>query len=287
MTYKTLVSTDEVMSHLGDPDWAIVDCRFTLQETERGRRDYLQSHIPGAVYAHLDEDLSSPPIPGVTGRHPLPSIDFLTAKFSKWGIGPTTQVVAYDDWPGASGAIAARLWWCLRWLGHDAVAVLDGGWSRWLEVNGPVKGGLETRQPTEFIPRPRPELQVSLAEVDAMRQVPTYRVVDSRAADRYHGENETVDPVAGHIPGALNAPFAENVGPDGRFRPAGELRQRFSALMGGLPAQNVVFYCGSGVTATHNLLAMLHAGLGEARLYAGSWSEWITDPHRPVATGEG
>lgn len=287
MTYKTLVSTSEVISHLKDPDWAILDCRYTLQEPERGRRDYLKSHIPGAVYAHLDEDLSSPPIPGVTGRHPLPFIDSLAAKFSEWGIGPGTQVVAYDDWPGASGAIAARLWWCLRWLGHDAAAVLDGGWERWLEVGGPVSAGAETRPPAQFISRPRPELQVNVAEVDAMRLDPAYRVFDSRAADRYRGENETVDPVAGHIPGAPNAPYADNIGPGGLFRPAGELRQRFSAMLGDLPAQNVVFYCGSGVTATHNLLAMLHAGLGEARLYAGSWSEWITDPHRPVSTGEG
>jgi thiosulfate/3-mercaptopyruvate sulfurtransferase len=282
MTLQTLISVEELLTHLGDPEWAIVDCRFTLGDAGRGRRAYLQAHIPGAVYAHLEEDLSSPHIPGVTGRHPLPPIDTLRRKFSDWGIGQGVQVIAYDDWPGASGAVAARLWWCLRWLGHETVAVLNGGWNRWLQVGGPVKAGMEMRPHRDFKPRPRPELLASLDEVDGLRTNPAYRLFDSRSADRYRGENETVDPVAGHIPGALNAPYAENIGADGLFRPAEELRLRFQSLLGETPTQNTVFYCGSGVTATHNLLALAHAGLGDARLYAGSWSEWITDPLRPV-----
>src|SRR5574341_627573 len=285
MSLQTLVSAEELQSHLGDPDWAIVDCRFTLGDAERGRRDYQLAHVPGAVYAQLDEDLSSPHIPGVTGRHPLPPIDVLKDKFSEWGIGLGVQVVAYDDWPGASGAVAARLWWCLRWLGHQAVAVLDGGWNRWLELGGPVTSGVETRSRRDFKPRPHPEWLVDAAHVDGLRFSPDYRLFDSRSADRYRGENETIDPVPGHIPGAVNAPYAENVGPDGLFRPADELRQRFRSLLGEISPQNAVFYCGSGVTAAHNLLALLHAGLGDARLYAGSWSEWITDPKRPVEKG--
>jgi len=285
MTLQTLISAEELLSHLGDPDWAIVDCRFTLGDAERGRRDYLQAHIPGAVYAKLEEDLCSPHVPGRTGRHPLPSVDELAGKFSEWGIEPGVQVVVYDDWPGASGAVAARLWWSLRWLGHPAVAVLDGGWNRWLQAGGPVKAGIETRPQRDFKPSPRPELFASVDEVEGLRTDPAYKLIDSRSADRYRGENETVDPVAGHIPGALNAPYAENVGADGLFRSAEELRQRFRTLLGNTPTENSVFYCGSGVTATHNLLALMHAGLGEARLYVGSWSEWITDPKRPVDKG--
>ncbi|HEY5668577.1 MAG TPA: sulfurtransferase [Anaerolineales bacterium] len=285
MSYQTLVSAEVLMSHLGDPNWVIVDCRFTLTDTERGRQDYRQAHIPGAVYAHLDEDLSTPHIPGSTGRHPLPSIDSLVATFSNWGISQGVQVVAYDDDPSASGAIAARLWWCLRWLGHDTVAVLDGGWLRWLKLGHPTQGGEERRKSRRFIPSPRPELIASAQEVDQIRSDPAYRLVDSRSADRYRGENETIDPVAGHIPGARSVPFVENVGKDGLFRPKDELKARFNSLLGEVPGQNVIFYCGSGVTAAHNLVAFQHAGLGEARLYAGSWSEWIVDPSRQVARG--
>jgi thiosulfate/3-mercaptopyruvate sulfurtransferase len=165
------------------------------------------------------------------------------------------------------------------------VAVLDGGWNRWRQLGGPIKSGLERRSRREFIPRLRPELSANVDEVESLLLDPAYRLVDSRSTDRYRGENETIDPVAGRIPGALNAPYMDNVGPDGLFRPVDELRQRFQSLLGDSPAQNAVFYCGSGVTAAHNVLALMHAGLGEARLYAGSWSEWITDPHRPVERG--
>lgn len=285
MVYTTLISVTELIAHLDDPLWTIVDCRFSLEDPQRGRNDYLRAHIPGAVYAHLNEDLCAPHVPGVTGRHPLPTPEQLAQKFSQWGIGPGVQVVAYDDWEAASGGVAARLWWSLRWLGHDAVAVLDGGWKKWVEEGLPWRSGWEVRSPKTFVPKPRPELIVSASEVEAMRLDPAYRVVDSRSADRYRGENETIDPVAGHIPGAINIPYADNVGPDGLFKSREELQERFMTLLGDVPAQNVIFYCGSGVTACHNLLAMLHAGIGEARLYAGSWSDWITDASRPVAKG--
>ncbi len=273
--YTTLISCADLAAHLDDPSWAVVDCRFSLEDAARGRRDYLLAHIPGAVYAHLDEDLAAPVIPGVTGRHPLPSVERLSAVFSRWGIAEATQVIAYDDWAAAPGGVAARLWWALRWLGHPAVAVLDGGWPRWQAEGRPTAPGLVIRPVAEFIPRPRPDLLVSPADVERMSRDASCRVVDSRGNDRYHGQNETIDPIAGHIPGALNLPYAANVGPDGLFLPPEVLRRRFEDALAGVDPARVAFYCGSGVTANHNVLAYLHAGLGEARLYPGSWSEWI------------
>lgn len=281
MLYKTLISAADLYKHIGDLNWAIIDCRFSLADNERGRSDYLEAHIPGAVYANLDEDLSGLIIKGVTGRHPLPGVEKATEKFSDWGIGAGVQVVAYDD---AGGALAAvRLWWMLRWLGHKAVAVLDGGWQEWQHQGYPVRGGIETRSRKEFIAVPHPELVVNANQVEAMRQDPNCRVVDARTEDRYNGINETIDPIAGHIPGAINAPYKDNLAPTGLFRPAHELRQLYQSLLGDIPANNTAFYCGSGVTSIHNILAMVYAGMDEPRLYAGSWSEWITDPNRPIA----
>lgn len=282
MTYDTLISTQELASHLDEPDWAVLDCRFSLSDPEKGWEDYLAGHIPGAVYVHLDRDLCAPVVPGVTGRHPLAPIDQLVERFSAWGIDDSVQVVAYDDWPGGNGAIAGRLWWSLRYLGHQKVAVLNGGWPCWLREGRPQRAGVEYRPRRHFEPRPNPRLLVSSEEVEALRSDPSYRLLDSRSIDRYHGENENLDPVAGHIPGAIPAPYAENLDSDGLFLPPEKLRARFSALLQEVPAERAVFYCGSGVTATHNLLALAYAGLGEARLYLGSWSEWITDPKRPV-----
>lgn len=280
MSYTTLISTQELLPHLADPNWVVVDCRFVLTNKEQGRNDYRQGHIPGAVYAHLDEDLAGPIIPGQTGRHPLPEVELFAQKLSQWGIDNQTQVVAYD---AAGGAMAARLWWMLRWLGHEAVAVLDGGWPRWQSEGQPSRSGVESPEPRRFIPHPRPELLLNADEVEKIRLDPTYRLFDARSADRYRGENETLDPVAGHIPGARSLPYAGNLGPDGRFLAPKELADRFEAQLEDIPAERAVFYCGSGVTAAHNVLALSLAGLGEARLYPGSWSEWITDPNRPVA----
>jgi thiosulfate/3-mercaptopyruvate sulfurtransferase len=280
MPYTTLISTAELAHHLDDPDWVVVDCRFSLDATERGRRDYLAAHVPGAIYAHLAEDLSSPVIAGMTGRHPLPDPDSFARTLGEWGIGDGVQVVAYDD---STGGIAARLWWMLRWLGHETVAVLDGGWLHWSNAGLPVRGGVENRPEAVFEPRPRDHMLVDTATVEAMSREQTKRLFDSRTADRYRGENETIDPVAGHIPGAICAPYPENVGPDGLFLPKEALKSRFEALLAGTPVEQTAFYCGSGVTAAQNLLAIAHAGLGDARLYAGSWSEWIVDPARPVA----
>lgn len=283
MPYTTLISTADLAKHLNDSNWAIADARFSLTDTEAGGRAYKEAHIPGAFYAHLDEDLSGPIIPGQTSRHPLPEIDLFAQTLSNWGVDAQTQVVVYDN---MGGFIAARLWWMLRWLGHDAVAVLDGGWPQWVKENRLTQPGLETRSARTFAPHPRPDLLVDGADAGATGQDPAARLVDSRARPRYRGEEEPLDPVAGHIPGALCRPVSENLGADGRFRPAAELRHHFEALLGDLSPEQVVFYCGSGVTAAHNLLAMTHVGLDGARMYAGSWSEWITDPTRPIATGE-
>jgi thiosulfate/3-mercaptopyruvate sulfurtransferase len=282
MPYSTLVDVATLARHLANPDWAVVDCRFALAGPDQGEHDYLTAHIPGAVYAHLNRDLSAPHVPGHTGRHPLPAPDDLAATFGRLGISPGVQVVAYDD---AGGALAAsRLWWLLGWLGHDAAAVLDGGWSAWRAAGLAVETGTATRPARAFGPH-QPHAQW-LAEAEAVTQVladPAGRLLDARGADRFRGENETLDPVAGHIPGALSAPYAANLGPDGRLRPAEQLRAHYAEVLGDTPGADAIVYCGSGVTAAHDILAMRHAGLGQARLYAGSWSEWITDPTRPVS----
>jgi len=278
--YDTLINASDLSLHLDDPDWVIVDSRFMLAKPEQGQIEYTNAHIPGSVYAHLDADLSGPIISGVTGRHPLPSIGKATDVFSRLGIGPGVQVVAYDDMYGALAA--GRVWWLLRWLGHEAVAVLDGGWQEWIKNGLPVRSGVESRSSCGFIAHPRNDMTVTVEDVDAMRQNPEYWVLDARSADRFRGENETIDPIPGHIPGAISAPYAANLTPDGIFLDKNELASRYRKLLGDVPAQKVVCYCGSGVTSTHDILAMMVAGLGEARLYPGSYSEWITDPKRPV-----
>ncbi len=283
MIYQTLITPHELVNHLSDPNWAIIDTRFTLGDPERGRRDYLEAHIPGAVYVHLEEEMCAPVVKGQTGRHPLLPMEETVQLFSRLGIDRDTQVVAYDDWTPISGAVAARLWWMLRWLGHDRVAVLDGGWKAWLESGLPTASGNENRPARTFTPNLHLELYASMADVKAALLYPNWKVFDSRTADRYRGENETIDPIAGHIPGAINAPYVDNGTPQGGFLPVEQLRQRFTHLLGETPSEKAIFYCGSGVTAAVNVLALKHAGLGNARLYVGSWSEWITDPENPVA----
>jgi thiosulfate/3-mercaptopyruvate sulfurtransferase len=278
--HRTLVSPATLAAHLDDPTWAVVDCRFALADTEQGRAAYLASHIPGAVYAHLDADLSGPVVPGKTGRHPLPAVEQIAARLGAWGIDDAVQVVAYDD---GGGWVAGRLWWLLRWLGHPAVAVLDGGWNAWLRAGGPTRPGRESRPARAFLPRPDDRFIADTDEVLARLNDPHTVLLDARAAERFRGENETIDPVAGHIPGALSAPYAGNLTPEGTFRPPEELRARYAALLGDRTPQQAIAYCGSGVSAVHTLIALEHAGLPGARLYPGSWSEWITDPARPVA----
>ncbi len=282
MTFTALISIPELAQHLYEENWVIVDCRFSLDDTERGYRDYLESHIPGAVYAHLDRDLSGERIPGKTGRHPLPEIRSFSKTLSDWGIDSGVQVVAYDD---ATGTMAARLWWMLNWLGHSNVALLNGGWKSWCAAALPSRGGPEHRRPRRFEPREAPNAFVKADQVQEYKDRTDYVLLDARSAQRFRGEIEPIDPVAGHIPGAVSAPCEDNVSPDGTFLPPEVLRKRFENLMKSVPPENVICYCGSGVTAAHNLIAIAYSGLGMGRLYAGSWSDWITDPNRPVATG--
>lgn len=278
LSFTTLVAPERLRAELGNPDWRIVDVRHLLADVTHGERSYAVSHLPGAFFLHCDRDLSAP-MTGHNGRHPLPDPAVLAARFGGLGIGPQTQVVAYDD---TQGMIASRLWWLLRWLGHDAVAVLDGGWQAWLAIGGALEDGVPEVAPCVF----RPSLRDHAVDLDFMLNMhrsPSLCLVDGRAAERYRGENETIDPVAGHIPGARNRFFADNVGADGFFKPAGQLAAEWRDVLAGMAPQSVVHYCGSGVSASQNVLAMEIAGLPGSRLYGGSWSEWCADPARPVA----
>lgn len=283
MDYKTLISPADLNSNLNNPNWVIVDCRFWLDDTEKGRRDYQTDHIPGAIYAHLDEDLSAPVVPGESGRHPLPPVEEFAERLGSWGIDAEVQVVAYDD---RGGAIASRLWWLLKWMGHGPVAVLDGGWPAWLRADLPTTNQVPISEKRAFEADVRPELVVTATEILEHFGDPAYRLIDSRAPERYSGAEEPIDAVGGHIPGAVSYPFQRNLDVDGNFIVKEFLKGRFHVVLDGVPAVRTIFYCGSGVTAAHNILAVTHAGLGMPRLYAGSWSEWITDPERPIATEE-
>lgn len=275
--YSTLITPENLHENLSNPAWVVVDCRFSLADTAAGQHAYRTTHISGAVYAHLDQDLSGPPTTD-HGRHPLPTPEALRTLFGRLGIGPQSQVVAYDD---AGGMVASRLWWMLHYMGHSAAAVLDGGWQGWVAAGYPTHTGDETRAAAVFSGQPQTDWLVVLDDVPAQTLL-----IDSRDADRYHGQNETIDPRAGHIPGAANFPFSANLGANGRYLPPDQLRQQFATLLGQTPAAEATFYCGSGVSACVNLLAMRHAGLGHGRLYVGSWSEWSQDPQRPAATDQ-
>jgi thiosulfate/3-mercaptopyruvate sulfurtransferase len=279
--YTTLIDTGTLADHLSDPAIAIVDCRFDLADVARGEREYAEGHIPGAVYAHLDRDLCGPRS-GTNGRHPLPGAAALVDTFGRLGIDGSVQVVAYDQ---DNSSFASRLWWLLRWLGHDAVAVLDGGFAKWRAEGRTVHAGVETRTPRHFHGTPR-EGYVATAE-DVRRAIETGEasLVDARAPERFSGEIEPIDKVAGRIPGAVNYFFMWNLSGDNRFHPPPAIRDRVRHAIGDIAPERVICYCGSGVTACQDLLAFEHAGLTGSRLYAGSWSEWSSDPSRPIATG--
>lgn len=278
--HRTLIDTATLAAHLTDPTVVVIDCRFDLANPEAGGLAYADAHIPGAAYAHLDRDLSGPKT-GRNGRHPLPEPSMLAATLGRLGIDAATQVVAYDQ---DTGMYASRLWWLLRWMGHEAVAVLDGGFAAWTADGRPVAAGVEVHEARAFSGAPNPALMVDAAAVGVLALSSSARVIDARAAERYRGEVEPLDPVAGHIPGAVNYWFGRNM-ENGRFRSAESLRAEFEPLVSGVAADRVVSYCGSGVTGCHNLLALEHAGLHGARLYPGSWSEWVSDPSRPVEKG--
>jgi thiosulfate/3-mercaptopyruvate sulfurtransferase len=277
----TVVSPEHLAARLGDEEWAIVDCQFELTDPPWGERAYLAGHIPGAVYADLNRDLSSPP--GRAGRHPLPDPDRFKEQVGAWGIGPGVQVAVYDQ---EAGLYASRLWWMLRAFGHDAVALVDGGMARWQREGRPMAPGREQRAPRRFTGTFQADRFATADEVAAFARDPARRVIDVRAPERYRGEAESIDPVAGHIPGAVNRFVRLNVNADGTMRPPAELRAEFEAFIDPVPSRDVVFYCGSGVFSCHSLLALAYAGLEPGRLYTGSWSEWCRDPSRPVAHGE-
>ena len=281
MTFRPLIDVATLARHIGQPDWIVVDCRFTLTDPPAGRAAYDRGHSPGARYAHLDDDLARHPNAG-EGRHPLPDPQQFAATLARWGIERSAKVVAYDE---ASGAVAARLWWMLRWLGHRRCAVLDGGFAAWQSAGQTVEQAAPTVEPRRYEWKQMNAGAVVATRDVVARQAAGDLVVDARAAPRYRGEQEPIDPKAGHVPGAVNRPFSVNVTSDGVFRPATELRAELTELLGGRDASAVIAMCGSGVTACHLLLALETAGLGGGRLYAGSWSEWIRDPARPIRTG--
>lgn len=281
MPHSTLVDCGTLAGHLDDPDWVVFDCRHDLARPDAGEQAWQAGHIPGARFLHLDRDLAAP-LTGKNGRHPLPAPAVFEQTLRRHGVNGTSQVIAYD---AAGGMFAARLWWMLRWLGHDAVAVLDGGWTDWLAGNRPESDARPVSRPGNFTARPRAGAALDCAGVLSGLDDPHLCILDARAEDRYRGENETLDPVGGHIPGARNRFFRHNLDARGHFKPAADLRHEFSALLDGRAPAEIVHQCGSGVTACHNLLAMEVAGLSGSRLFPGSWSEWCADPARPVARG--
>lgn len=278
--HTTLVSPRELAAHLEHADWRIFDCRHDLADTGFGERAYAESHILGAQFLHLDRDLSGP-LTGANGRHPLPDPEAFAELMGRCGVDANTQVVAYDD---AGGMFASRVWWMLQWLGHEGVAVLDGGLQNWIAEGLPLSAARPQPRPARFQGQPK-NGRVDAAYILRHLRQPDVMLLDARSPDRFRGENERLDPVGGHIPGARNRFFRDNLEKSGRFKPAGQLRREFEALLADRPPHQVIHHCGSGVTACHNLLAMEIAGLGGSRLYPGSWSEWCTDPARPIALG--
>ena len=280
MSHTTLIGTAELAAHFDDAGWVIFDCRHDLAKPDSGARDYAKAHIPGARFMHLDRDLSAPAT-GKNGRHPLPDPQAFMRALGAAGVDAGKQVVAYDD---KTGVYAARLWWMLRWLGHENVAVLDGGYAKWTREGRALSSAVPQAVPARFAGQPR---AMSVDADDVLRSLgrPGRILVDARSAERYRGENETLDPVGGRIPGSVNRFFRENLDASGCFKPAADLHQSYVALLGNLPPDAVVHSCGSGVSACHNLLAMEIAGLSGSRLYPGSWSEWCSEPSRPTEKG--
>lgn len=282
MAYQTIISCADLRSHLNDNHWVIVDCRFDLTDADWGVTEYQELHIPGAVYAHMNNDLSSPVTP-TTGRHPLPDPEKFLESMRRLGIRSDTQVIAYD---ATAGSFAARLWFLLRLYGHNQVAVLDGGFAEWMKLGLPIKSGMETNLPGNFRGTPQMEWIVSTKELEQIYTQPDWLVIDSRAPERYSGKSETIDVKAGHIPGAVNYFYGLNLDANGLFFSPAKLKQQFLPLLKGFPPQKTIIYCGSGVTSAHNLLAMAVAGLPQPKLYNGSWSEWIRDPNHPIVQKE-
>jgi thiosulfate/3-mercaptopyruvate sulfurtransferase len=280
VSVEPLVSLDWLKQRLGNPSVRPIDVRWYLTERGRGRAEYAAGHIPGAPFLDLDDDLAAPRGQG-PGRHPLPTAEAFARAAGRAGIGADTHVIAYD---ASGGAYAARLWWLLRYFGHQRVSLLDGGWPAWQSAGYATEADLPAIDPATFVAVPHPELVLDAAAVDALRHDPRALILDARLTERYEGRIEPIDPQPGHIPGAHSAPYPGNLRDDGRMKSADDLRERFLAL-GADSADKIACYCGSGVTAAHNVFALHIAGRTDALLYEGSWSDWSSDPTRPVATG--
>ncbi len=278
--FETLITAAELCQQTHRPGWRIFDCRFSLADSTYGSRAYAEGHIPNAIFLHLDNDLSGTKT-GQNGRHPLPDQQNFVTRMANYGVDSNTQVVVYDD---QDGMFAARLWWMLRWLGHRRVAVLDGGLAAWQAAGLPLDTIIPSFPPADFVPRSG---KIVLTADDVLSHIKEgdRLIIDARSEDRYAGQNETLDPVGGHIPGAINRFFRHNLDKTGHFKTPHQLRAEFEFLLNQYPADHVIHQCGSGVTACHNLLAMEIAGLTGSRLYAGSWSEWCSNPNRPMVTG--
>ncbi|WP_122672001.1 sulfurtransferase [Pseudomonas viridiflava] len=285
MSIAQLIGPEQLAACQQTPGLVILDCRSALEDPDYGQRSYAQGHIEGARFADLNRDLSSPVVKGRTGRHPLPDADTLVERLRLWGISNDSDIVLYDDGPGM---YAARAWWLLAWLGkREGVYLLDGGLKAWHAAGLPLSLDAPGGEPGDFTGEPDMSLVLSASRLQGRLGRPEMTLIDARAEARFRGEVEPIDPVAGHIPGAQCVAFNENLGPDGRFLPPEQLKQRFAEKLQGRPAESLVSYCGSGVTACHNLFALCLAGYPLGTLYAGSWSEWIVDPEREVATGAG
>ena len=276
-----LLTPEELAAHLDDPNWVIFDTRHDLADTEKGRRAYALSHIPGAYFLHCDDDLSGAKN-GTNGRHPLPATGAFADRMNACGVGRGVQVAVYDD---SGGMYASRLWWLLDWFGHGKVALLDGGYSRWQREGFAITSEAPAPRTGKFVPQPRLGASVDAPFVSAFGRDAKVALIDARAAERYEGRTEPLDPVAGHIPGAVNRFWQLNLAPDGNFKSPDLLRSEYGQLLAGRSSADAIHTCGSGVTACHNLFAMELAGLAGSRLYPGSWSEWCADPAREVATG--
>ena len=275
-----LVSTEELQLHLDDPDWIVFDTRHDLGDVEKGRRLYAEGHVPGAHFLHVDDDLSGAKT-GANGRHPLPDLATFASKMEERGVAPGKHVVIYDD---LGGNFAVRLWWMLRWLGHDKVALLDGGYPLWEKEKRPTTRDVPQPRKGDFKARPHLGSVVDAPFIARFHEEPSIKLVDARAPERFAGLKEPIDPVAGHIPGAVNRFWQKNLNPDGRFKAPDQLRREYADFLGAVPPEQVVHMCGSGVTACHNMFAMALAGMPEGRLYVGSWSEWCADLSRPMFT---
>lgn len=279
MKADLLVTTQALAEHLVDSKWVVFDTRHDLMDAAKGRRAYAAGHIPGAYFLSVDDDLSGKKT-GKNGRHPLPDLAEFAAKMNEHGVTPASQVVVYDD---LGGNFAVRLWWMLRWLGHERVALLDGGFPLWEKERRPVTKEVPTPRPGSFVPKPHLGATVDAPFVERFREDASLKLIDARAAERFKGLQEPIDPVAGHIPGAVNRFWQKNLLPDGRFKSPDALRGEFAALLGETRADQAVHMCGSGVTSCHNIFAMELAGLPGGRLYPGSWSEWCADSARPIS----